>query len=80
MPPLKVDYNDYPALTGKRLRVVRGNFDETGLLEGLGESIVATGPTTTARSWRLKTDKGNVVEFVPMGCEIFDASDSFFTD
>jgi hypothetical protein len=73
-------HGDYESLIGKKLRIKRRDEVYTGTLLGLGDSRMATGPNTSVNPWRLDIDGGKQVDFLPEGREVYDESDSHFTD
>lgn len=75
-----VTYNVHSTLKGKTLRIKRNGESYTGILLGLGDSIMATGPTTTIHPWRLQTSDGKQYDFLPEAWEIHDESSAGFTD
>ncbi len=56
--------NDLPSYVGRRIRIEKGTERHEGIVKGLGQSVMATGPTTVARPWLLQTNTLDV-EFIP---------------
>lgn len=61
---IHVNYEDWPAYIGKRITIEINHETFVGIVKGLSDSIIATGPDTVVRPWVLETEKEDI-HFIP---------------